>query len=306
MILRPGAQFGRYEIVALLGAGGMGQVYRARDPSLNRQVAVKVIAEAYAQNPSFRDRFRREARTLAALSHPNIATIYSVEEAEGILALTMELVEGQNLADIIRPGGIATDRLLRYGMQIAEAIAAAHDRGITHRDLKPANVIVSSDGRVKVLDFGLARLAASGGPFDSETAPPLSEINSIGFRRRARATSHRDRGLLMASRSRSQLTARLTVFSFPTRSTLRHRLRNYRPRLVYGVASRAHGNVLFQGVSRSDLLVADLSSQNVRRVLSVAPQMMRGASITRDGTQLVVSAGSEDGDIWMATLPPSR
>ena len=180
MILRPGAQFGRYEIVALLGAGGMGQVYRARDPSLNRHVAVKVIAEAYAQNPSFRDRFRREARTLAALSHPNIATIYSVEEADGILALTMELVEGHNLSDIVRPGGIATDRLLRYGIQIAEAIAAAHDRGITHRDLKPANVIVSPDGRLKVLDFGLARLAAVGGPLDAETSPPVSEITAEG------------------------------------------------------------------------------------------------------------------------------
>ena len=180
MILRPGAQFGRYEIVALLGAGGMGQVYRARDPSLNRHVAVKVIAEAYAQNPSFRDRFRREARTLAALSHPNIATIYSVEEADGILALTMELVEGHNLSDVVRPGGIATDRLLRYGIQIAEAIAAAHDRGITHRDLKPANVIVSPDGRVKVLDFGLARLAVTGGPLDAETSPPVSEITAEG------------------------------------------------------------------------------------------------------------------------------
>jgi len=193
VILRPGTQFGRYEIVALLGAGGMGQVYRARDPSLNRQVAVKVIGEAFALNPSFRDRFRREARTLAALSHPNIATIYSVEESEGILALTMELVEGQNLADLVRPGGIATDRLLRYGIQIAEAIAAAHDRGITHRDLKPANVIVSSDGRVKVLDFGLARLANASGPLDSGTSPPISEITVEGHIVGTRRTCPRSR-----------------------------------------------------------------------------------------------------------------
>src|SRR5687767_4519410 len=126
----------------------MGEVYRAHDPRLDRLVALKVIAADFARSATWRERFRREARVLATLSHPNIATIYAVEEDHDILALTMELVEGQGLSDLMRPGGMAIDRLLKIAIQIADAVAAAHDRGVTHRDLKPNNIIVTADGRV--------------------------------------------------------------------------------------------------------------------------------------------------------------
>jgi serine/threonine protein kinase/Tol biopolymer transport system component len=179
LTLGTGIQLGGYQILGLLGAGGMGEVYRAHDPRLNRVVAIKVIAEAFTHSPTFRERFRREARILASLSHPNIATVYSVEEDDRLLALTMELVEGQSLSELMRPGGMAVDRLLKIAIQIADAIATAHERGITHRDLKPANVLVASEGRVKVLDFGLAKLAQSSHS-DVETALPVSELTKEG------------------------------------------------------------------------------------------------------------------------------
>ena len=143
-----------------LGAGGMGEVWRATDTKLGRDVALKVLPAEMAANPERLDRFRREAMMLAALDHPGVVGVYSVEESGGVHFLTMQLVEGESLDHLIAEGGMDIDRILEIGTAIAEALAAAHAKGIVHRDLKPANVMVAGDGRVKVLDFGLAKIAA--------------------------------------------------------------------------------------------------------------------------------------------------
>src|SRR5687768_352157 len=164
-----GTQLGHYRIERLLGTGGMGEVYLADDTRLGRRVALKVLAATLAGDPDRRERFEREARAAAALNHPNIVTIHSVEEADGVPFLTLELIDGQTLAELIPEGGLSLDRVLELGIPLTDAVGAAHQRGITHRDLKPANVMVTTDGRLKVLDFGLAkvkeeaRLAAEGG-----------------------------------------------------------------------------------------------------------------------------------------------
>jgi serine/threonine protein kinase len=152
-----GSHFGPYEVVAPLGAGGMGEVYRARDSRLGRDVAIKVLPPAFANDADRLARFEREARTLAALNHPNIAAIYGVEDSRGVRALVMELVEGEALADRLRRGRIATADAVSMARAIADAIEAAHARGIIHRDLKPANIKITPAGAVKVLDFGLAK-----------------------------------------------------------------------------------------------------------------------------------------------------
>jgi Tol biopolymer transport system component len=146
-----------YEITAPIGEGGMGQVYRATDTTLSRQVAIKILPDAFAANPERMARFEREAKTLASLNHPNIAAIYAVEKSAGIHALVMELVEGEDLSQRIARGAIPLDEALPIAKQIAEALEAAHEQSIIHRDLKPANIKVRPDGTVKVLDFGLAK-----------------------------------------------------------------------------------------------------------------------------------------------------
>ena len=161
MPLAPGARLGPYEIVAPLGAGGMGEVYRAHDARLGRDVAIKVLPDDLALDADRLARFEREARLLAALSHAGIASIFGVEEADGSRALVMELVEGPTLAERIEQGPLATAEVLPIARQLAEALEYAHERGIVHRDLKPANVKLRPDGTVKVLDFGLARALAS-------------------------------------------------------------------------------------------------------------------------------------------------
>jgi serine/threonine protein kinase len=155
--LTAGSRVGSYEIAEQIGVGGMGEVYRARDTKLDRDVAIKVLPGAFAQDADRLARFDREARTLATLNHPGIAQIYGVEEADGSKALVMELVEGPTLADRIAEGPISVDEALPIAKQIGEALEAAHEQRIIHRDLKPANVKVRPDGTVKVLDFGLAK-----------------------------------------------------------------------------------------------------------------------------------------------------
>ena len=157
MALSVGTHLGSYEVLSTLGVGGMGEVYRARDRALNRDVAIKVLLPAVANDPERLARFRREAHVLASLNHPHIAHIYGLEDSQGVRALVMELVEGQTLADRIVQGAIAIDEALPIAKQIAEALEAAHEQGIVHRDLKPANIKVRPDGTVKVLDFGLAK-----------------------------------------------------------------------------------------------------------------------------------------------------
>src|SRR5271169_5916325 len=170
--MTPGDKLGPYEILAPLGAGGMGEVYRAKDTKLDREVAIKVLPAALAQDPERLARFEREAKVLASLNHPNIAQIYGVEESNGVRALVMELVPGQTLGSRLKPGPLPLETALNYAKLIAEAFEAAHEKGITHRDLKPANIMVTPEGVIKVLDFGLAAVGhsstpASGNPEDS-------------------------------------------------------------------------------------------------------------------------------------------
>jgi serine/threonine protein kinase len=150
-------RIGPYEIVSPLGAGGMGEVYRARDTKLNRDVALKILPEAFANDPDRLARFSREAQMLAALNHPHIAHIHGLEESSGEPALIMEFVDGEDLAQRIARGPIPIDEVLPIARQVAEALEAAHDQGIIHRDLKPANIKVRPDGSAKVLDFGYQR-----------------------------------------------------------------------------------------------------------------------------------------------------
>jgi serine/threonine protein kinase/predicted Zn-dependent protease len=181
MTLTPGISLGCYEIIAPLGAGGMGEVYRARDTRLGREVAIKVLPEDVASHPDRLARFEREAKAVAALSHPNIVVLHSIEEADGIRFLTMELVEGQALDRLVTPGGLPVPRVLDLAIPLADALVAAHERGVVHRDLKPANVMVTREGRVKVLDFGLAKLASSDPAMDATQAATIaSPISTVG------------------------------------------------------------------------------------------------------------------------------
>ena len=165
MPLSAGDKLGHYTILAPIGAGGMGEVFRAHDPRLDRDVAIKVLPAAMARDPDRLARFQREARSVAALNHPHIVTIYSVEEAAGVHFLTMELVTGQPLDRIIPAQGLPFEQIVDIAGSLADALAAAHDKGIVHRDLKPANVMVARDGRVKVLDFGLAKDVSDAAPY---------------------------------------------------------------------------------------------------------------------------------------------
>ena len=157
MALEVGSRLGVFEVTGRLGEGGMGVVYRATDTTLNRDVALKVLPDAFANDPERLARFEREAKVLASLNHPNIAQIHGLEQSGDVRALVLELVEGPTLQDRIAKGPIPLDEALPIARQIAEALEAAHEQGIIHRDLKPANVKVKADGTVKVLDFGLAK-----------------------------------------------------------------------------------------------------------------------------------------------------
>ncbi len=180
MAIPQGTRLGPYEVLSHIGAGGMGEVYRAHDTKLGRDVAIKVLPANFVNDPERLSRFQREARLLAALNHPNIATIYGLEQFDGMTSLVMELVPGETLADRVKAGPIPLEEALKIAIQIAEALEAAHEKSIIHRDLKPANVKVTPEGKVKVLDFGLAK-AFEGDPADVDinNSPTLSRAMTM-------------------------------------------------------------------------------------------------------------------------------
>src|SRR5438552_5407891 len=179
MTLLAGTKLGTYEILAPLGAGGMGEVYRARDSKLKREVAMKVLPDGFARDAERVSRFQREAEVLASLNHPHIAAIYDLAEFESSRFLVLELVEGETLAERIARGSFPWPEALPLATKVAEALEAAHEKGIIHRDLKPANVKVRDDGAVKVLDFGLAKVANTA-TTAGEDSPTLSALSQVG------------------------------------------------------------------------------------------------------------------------------
>jgi len=184
MNVSEGDRLGPYEILSRIGAGGMGEVFRGRDTRLNREVAIKVLPSTFAQDQERVARFRREAQLLASLNHPNIAAIHGLEEADGVLALALELVEGEDLAERLKHGPIPVAEALEIAGQIAAALEEAHEKGIVHRDLKPANVKLTPDGKVKVLDFGLAKAWEGPGAASSDLSqsPTLAHTGTAaGF-----------------------------------------------------------------------------------------------------------------------------
>src|SRR5690348_17702036 len=177
MPLSSGTKLGPYEIVSAIGAGGMGEVYRARDTRLGRDVALKVLPKSFAQNAQRMARFEREAKVLASLSHPNIAPIFGLEDSNQTRALVMELVEGPTLADRIQQGAIPIEEALPIAKQITEGLEYAHERGIVHRDLKPANIKLAANEAVKILDFGLAKaLEGDTASADISSSPTISRM----------------------------------------------------------------------------------------------------------------------------------
>src|SRR5262245_8185032 len=186
MTLTVGTRLGAYETLSLIGSGGMGEVYRARDVKLNRDVALKVLPEAFTADPDRLARFTREAHVLASLNHPNIAAIYGFEESDGVRALVLELVDGPTLADRIADGRLPIDEALPIAKQIIEGLEAAHERGIVHRDLKPANIKLRPDGTMKILDFGLAKamepvsgVSAGVAASPTITSPAMTQMGAI-------------------------------------------------------------------------------------------------------------------------------
>jgi serine/threonine protein kinase/tetratricopeptide (TPR) repeat protein len=175
-----GSRLGPYEIIAPLGAGGMGEVYRARDPRLKRDIAIKVLPADVTSSPDRLARLEREATTVAGLNHPNIVVLHSIEEDGGVRFLTMELVEGRSLSELVTPGGLPLAQVLDLGIPLADALVAAHEKGVVHRDLKPANVMVSREGRVKVLDFGLAKIAQTEPDVHATRVATIEPISDIG------------------------------------------------------------------------------------------------------------------------------
>ena len=190
MVLESGSRLGHYEILEPLGVGGMGEVYRARDTKLGRDVAIKVLPEGFSRDKERLARFEREARLLAQLNHANVATLHGLEESTGQPFLVMELVEGETLAERIARGPIPVDEAIPLFIEIAEGLEAAHEKGIIHRDLKPTNIKISPDGKPKILDFGLAKVFAQEGNVFRGDVPVAHPYPGHGSRRH-----HGDRGV---------------------------------------------------------------------------------------------------------------
>ena len=179
MSLTPGTKLGPYEILAPIGAGGMGEVYRAKDTRLGRDVALKILPESFAREPDRLRRFEQEARAVAALNHPNILAVFDIGQQNGSPFLVSELLEGENLRTVLDGGALPQRKTIEYGVQIAHGLAAAHDKGIVHRDLKPENIFVTRDGRIKILDFGLAKLAQHAGSDEATLTGPNTAVGMV-------------------------------------------------------------------------------------------------------------------------------
>ncbi len=239
MALASGAKLGPYEVLTPLGAGGMGEVYRARDTKLGRDVALKVLPEAFANDAERMARFQREAQVLASLNHPNIASIYGLEESGRVRALVMELVEGPTLAQRMQSGAIPLEEALPIARQVAEALEAAHERGVVHRDLKPANIKVTPGGTVKVLDFGLAKaLDTEDSASNISNSPTLSAATQAGviLGTAAYMSPEQARG--------KRVDKRADIWAFGV--------------VLYEMLSGKHA---FQGETTSDMLAAVLKSE---------------------------------------------
>src|SRR5580658_4712564 len=180
MALTPGSKLGPYEIQCPLGAGGMGEVYRAKDTRLGREVALKILLESFACETDRLRRFEQEARAVAALNHPNILAIHDIGQHEGSPFLVSELLDGESLRAALDRGALLQRKTIEYGVQIAHGLAAAHDKGIVHRDLKPENIFVTKDGRIKILDFGLAKLAQKAGTDIDEATLTSAQHTALG------------------------------------------------------------------------------------------------------------------------------
>ncbi|PYU85949.1 MAG: protein kinase, partial [Acidobacteria bacterium] len=182
MVLKSGAHLGPYEILAPLGAGGMGEVYRARDSRLGREVAIKVLPESFSKDPDRLRRFEQEARAASQLNHPNIVTVHDFGTYEDAPYAVQELLEGETLGERLRTGALPASKAVECGIQVARGLAAAHEKGIVHRDLKPENLFLTSDDRVKIVDFGLAKLAAAEGPVaEQDGLPTATQATAAGI-----------------------------------------------------------------------------------------------------------------------------
>jgi serine/threonine protein kinase/WD40 repeat protein len=240
MALQPGATLGPYEILSALGAGGMGEVYRARDPRLGREVAIKVLPADRVADHDRRRRFVQEAQSASALNHPNIITIHEIEAANGIDFIVMEYVRGKSLDQLIPRNGMRLGELLRVAIPVADALAAAHSRGIIHRDLKPANVMVGADGAVKVLDFGLAKLIAQEGGQDDDTVTQFADAGLSVPGTIAGTAAY----MAPEQATGAKLDARSDVFSFGA--------------MLYEMATGARA---FTGTATADVLSAVIRAQ---------------------------------------------
>jgi len=180
MALSSGTKLGPYEIQSLIGAGGMGEVYRAHDSRLDRTVAVKVLPASFSADRDRMQRFAQEARAAAALNHPNILSIFDIGDQQGSLYVVSELLEGETLRERLRNGALSARKSIDYALQVARGLAAAHEKGIVHRDLKPENLFVTNDGRVKILDFGLAKLTRPE-TVSSDDAPTVHAVTEPGL-----------------------------------------------------------------------------------------------------------------------------
>src|ERR1035441_6188617 len=202
MTLTAGTKLGPYDIESMLGAGGMGEVYRARDARLNRTVAIKVLPASFSADADRMQRFVQEARAAAALNHPNILSIFDIGDEHGTPYIVSELLEGSTLREQLRSGGIGSRKAIDCALQVARGLAAAHTKGIVHRDLKPENIFLTEDGRVKILDFGLAKLTRPEASSASDDAPtvqvntePGQVLGTVGYMSpeqvRGKAADHR-------------------------------------------------------------------------------------------------------------------